>query len=94
MDLPSVPTSPLVVFGPDRIDTSRAEMLVQCLSQWLYSFLTNSSCVQTILDDKIKGKRYKLQKVLNSNEGRSRVSVSYRSLLWTFRSQNARSEVI
>jgi hypothetical protein len=31
------PQSPLVVFGPDHIDTSRAEMLVQCLSNLIFN---------------------------------------------------------
>ncbi|CAF1239749.1 unnamed protein product [Rotaria sp. Silwood1] len=44
------PQSPLVVFGPNHIDTSRAEMLVQCLS------------------NKIKEKRFKLQKMVGINE--------------------------
>ncbi|CAF2670634.1 unnamed protein product [Rotaria sp. Silwood2] len=44
------PQSPLVVFGPNHIDTSRAEMLVQCLS------------------NKIKEKRFKLQKMVAHNE--------------------------
>ncbi|CAF1685875.1 unnamed protein product [Adineta ricciae] len=42
--------SPLVVFGPDHIDTSRAELLVQCLNE------------------KIKEKRFKLQKLVKANE--------------------------
>ncbi|UJR28924.1 hypothetical protein I4U23_010142 [Adineta vaga] len=42
--------SPLVVFGPDHIDTSRAELLVQCLNE------------------KIKEKRFKLQKMVKINE--------------------------
>ncbi|CAF1205935.1 unnamed protein product [Rotaria sordida] len=42
--------SPLFIFGPNHIDTSRAEMLVQCLS------------------NKIKEKRFKLQKIIGINE--------------------------
>jgi hypothetical protein len=35
--------SPLVVFGPDHIDTSRAEMLVQCLSNLIFNFFSINS---------------------------------------------------
>ncbi|CAF3711151.1 unnamed protein product [Rotaria socialis] len=45
---------PLVVFGPGHIDTSRAEMLVQCLS------------------NKIKEKRFKLQKLVGINEDKKK----------------------
>jgi len=34
--------SPLVVFGPDHIDTSRAEMLVECLSNLIFYLFINS----------------------------------------------------
>ncbi len=36
------PQSPLVVFGPDHIDTSRAEMLVQCLSKEIFDWFSSS----------------------------------------------------
>jgi hypothetical protein len=60
--------SPLVVFGPDHIDTSRAEMLVECLSNLIIYLFINSYLL--FKDDKIKEKRFKLKKMIGINEGK------------------------